>query len=114
MAQEEASRRQEHLTINCKCSFLEIYNEQISDLLDPTSTNLQVHFLLPYRTWLATILDIWSQIYNYVTVKSIKWLAVLIFIWQIHEDPKRGLFVENLKEMEVRNVGDVMELLRQV
>ncbi|KAL7002771.1 hypothetical protein U1Q18_003927 [Sarracenia purpurea var. burkii] len=37
---EEESRRDERLTYNCKCSFLEIYNEQVSDLLDPSSTNL--------------------------------------------------------------------------
>ncbi|KAI3769831.1 hypothetical protein L6452_00945 [Arctium lappa] len=39
---EEESRRDERLTYNCKCSFLEIYNEQITDLLDPSSTNLQL------------------------------------------------------------------------
>ncbi|PSS19180.1 Kinesin-like protein, partial [Actinidia chinensis var. chinensis] len=37
---EEESRRDERLKYNCKCSFLEIYNEQISDLLDPSSSNL--------------------------------------------------------------------------
>ncbi|XP_054777208.1 kinesin-like protein KIN-12D isoform X2 [Prosopis cineraria] len=37
---EEESRRDENLKYNCKCSFLEIYNEQITDLLDPSSTNL--------------------------------------------------------------------------
>nr|KYP49832.1 Kinesin-like protein KIF15 [Cajanus cajan] len=37
---EEESRRDENLKYNCKCSFLEIYNEQITDLLDPCSTNL--------------------------------------------------------------------------
>ncbi|KAJ8763372.1 hypothetical protein K2173_002255 [Erythroxylum novogranatense] len=37
---EEESRRDERLKYNCKCSFLEIYNEQIADLLDPSSTNL--------------------------------------------------------------------------
>ncbi|KAE9607258.1 putative plus-end-directed kinesin ATPase transcription factor bZIP family [Lupinus albus] len=37
---EEDSRRDENLKYNCKCSFLEIYNEQITDLLDPSSTNL--------------------------------------------------------------------------
>ena len=26
----------------CKCSFLEIYQEQVFDLLDPTSSNLQL------------------------------------------------------------------------
>ncbi|KAI4990727.1 hypothetical protein ZWY2020_039098 [Hordeum vulgare] len=39
---EEESRRDENLKYNCKCSFLEIYNEQITDLLDPSSTNLQL------------------------------------------------------------------------
>ncbi|XP_017256133.1 kinesin-like protein KIN-12D [Daucus carota subsp. sativus] len=37
---EEESRRDERLAYSCKCSFLEIYNEQITDLLDPSSTNL--------------------------------------------------------------------------
>ncbi|KAK1276465.1 Kinesin-like protein KIN12B [Acorus gramineus] len=37
---EEESRRDEKLKYHCKCSFLEIYNEQITDLLDPSSTNL--------------------------------------------------------------------------
>ncbi|KAJ8478415.1 hypothetical protein OPV22_022142 [Ensete ventricosum] len=37
---EEESRRDEKLKYSCKCSFLEIYNEQITDLLDPTSSNL--------------------------------------------------------------------------
>ncbi|XP_019437476.1 PREDICTED: kinesin-like protein KIN-12D isoform X1 [Lupinus angustifolius] len=39
---EEDSRRDENLKYNCKCSFLEIYNEQITDLLDPSCTNLQL------------------------------------------------------------------------
>ncbi|CAN8258819.1 unnamed protein product [Cochlearia groenlandica] len=39
---EEESRRDERLKYNCKCSFLEIYNEQITDLLEPSSTNLQL------------------------------------------------------------------------
>ncbi|GLT63701.1 hypothetical protein SLA2020_362450 [Shorea laevis] len=39
---EEEIRRDEKLKYNCKCSFLEIYNEQITDLLDPSSTNLQI------------------------------------------------------------------------
>ncbi|GMY09513.1 NAD-dependent malic enzyme 59 kDa isoform, mitochondrial [Fagus crenata] len=39
-ATEEEIRRDEKLKYNCKCSFLEIYNEQITDLLDPSSTYL--------------------------------------------------------------------------
>ncbi|CAD6343271.1 unnamed protein product [Miscanthus lutarioriparius] len=40
--EEEERRREEKLKYICKCSFLEIYNEQITDLLEPSSTNLQI------------------------------------------------------------------------
>ncbi|KAM0954567.1 putative plus-end-directed kinesin ATPase [Dioscorea sansibarensis] len=40
--QEEEARIEEQLKYSCKCSFLEIYNEQITDLLEPSSTNLQL------------------------------------------------------------------------
>nr|AMS24238.1 kinesin 12-Id protein [Marsilea vestita] len=69
---EEKAREQEHFTITCRCSFLEIYNEQITDLLDPASTNLQ-----------------------------------------IHEDPRKGVFVENLTEIKVKKATDVLGLLLQ-
>ncbi|XP_057869677.2 kinesin-like protein KIN-12F isoform X1 [Cryptomeria japonica] len=39
---EEESHMHEQLRYVCKCSFLEIYNEQITDLLEPSSTNLQL------------------------------------------------------------------------
>ncbi|KAL4200409.1 hypothetical protein AMTRI_Chr03g56360 [Amborella trichopoda] len=39
---EKEARKDEKLRFTCKCSFLEIYNEQILDLLDPSSTNLQI------------------------------------------------------------------------
>ncbi|XP_051135829.1 kinesin-like protein KIN-12D isoform X2 [Andrographis paniculata] len=39
---EEESRRDERLKYYCKCSFLEIYNEQITDLLEPSATNLML------------------------------------------------------------------------
>ncbi|KAK9077288.1 hypothetical protein SSX86_005625 [Deinandra increscens subsp. villosa] len=67
---EEESRVDERLTYNCKCSFLEIYNEQITDLLDPSSTNLQ-----------------------------------------LREDVKKGVYVENLTEIDVHTVGDILRLL---
>jgi hypothetical protein len=40
--QEKELRIDETLRFTCKCSFLEIYNEQILDLLNPNSVNLQV------------------------------------------------------------------------
>ncbi|XP_020226379.1 kinesin-like protein KIN-12C isoform X2 [Cajanus cajan] len=39
---EEESKQDYRLKYSCKCSFLEIYNEQITDLLEPSSTNLQL------------------------------------------------------------------------
>ncbi|KAK7291739.1 hypothetical protein RIF29_07120 [Crotalaria pallida] len=39
---EQESRRDFKLKYSCKCSFLEIYNEQITDLLEPSSTSLQL------------------------------------------------------------------------
>ncbi|XXG65369.1 hypothetical protein AAC387_Pa05g3086 [Persea americana] len=69
---EKESRRDEKLRFTCKCSFLEIYNEQILDLLDPSSTNLQ-----------------------------------------IREDAKKGVYVENLRELEVSSARDVIQQLVQ-
>nr|XP_024376844.1 kinesin-like protein KIN-12F isoform X2 [Physcomitrium patens] len=38
----EELQKHENLKFTCRCSFLEIYNEQIGDLLEPSSTNLQM------------------------------------------------------------------------
>ncbi|XP_065863918.1 kinesin-like protein KIN-12C [Euphorbia lathyris] len=70
--QEEESRRNEKLRFSCKCSFVEIYNEQITDLLEPSSTNLQ-----------------------------------------LREDLRKGVYVENLTESNVKTVNDVIKLLSQ-
>ncbi|KAK9125004.1 hypothetical protein Scep_013850 [Stephania cephalantha] len=70
--QEKEARRDDKLLFICKCSFLEIYNEQILDLLDPSSANLQ-----------------------------------------IREDSKKGVYVENLRELEVSSARDVMLQLIQ-
>ncbi|ONK72552.1 uncharacterized protein A4U43_C04F20610 [Asparagus officinalis] len=40
--EEQAKHSDKQLTYQCRCSFLEIYNEQITDLLDPTQGNLQI------------------------------------------------------------------------
>ncbi|KAL1298878.1 hypothetical protein HN51_043160 [Arachis hypogaea] len=69
---EKEARRDEKLKFTCKISFLEIYNEQILDLLDPSSNNLQ-----------------------------------------IREDIKKGVYVENIKEVEVTNARDVIQQLIQ-
>ncbi|KAJ6368991.1 hypothetical protein OIU78_001376 [Salix suchowensis] len=69
---EKEVHKDEKIKFTCKCSFLEIYNEQILDLLDPSSTNLQ-----------------------------------------IREDVKKGVYVENLKEIEVASARDVLQQLIQ-
>uniref|UniRef100_A0A0A9CUB9 Kinesin-like protein n=1 Tax=Arundo donax TaxID=35708 RepID=A0A0A9CUB9_ARUDO len=40
--EEQIKHTDKELTYNCVCSFLEIYNEQITDLLDPLQKNLQI------------------------------------------------------------------------
>ncbi|XWS28486.1 hypothetical protein CRYUN_Cryun25bG0073800 [Craigia yunnanensis] len=69
---ENEARKDEKLRFTCKCSFLEIYNEQILDLLDTSSTNLQ-----------------------------------------LRENIKKGVYVENLKEIEVTSARDVIQQLIQ-
>ncbi|GER31692.1 kinesin [Striga asiatica] len=69
---DKDARREEKLKFTCKCSFLEIYNEQILDLLDPSSSNLQ-----------------------------------------IREDNKKGIYVENITEIEVNSARDVIQQLIQ-
>ncbi|XP_042490597.1 kinesin-like protein KIN-12F [Macadamia integrifolia] len=39
---ERDNSREKQLNYQCRCSFLEIYNEQIGDLLDPTQRNLEI------------------------------------------------------------------------
>ncbi|XP_077219208.1 kinesin-like protein KIN-12B isoform X2 [Tasmannia lanceolata] len=42
MKDEEVKHADQQLNYQCRCSFLEIYNEQITDLLDPDQRNLQI------------------------------------------------------------------------
>ncbi|KAI3420727.1 uncharacterized protein J3R85_012533 [Psidium guajava] len=40
--EEQIKHADKQLKYQCRCSFLEIYNEQITDLLDPNQRNLQI------------------------------------------------------------------------
>lgn len=40
--EEQVKHSDKQLNYQCRCSFLEIYNEQITDLLDPNQKNLQI------------------------------------------------------------------------
>ncbi|KAI3690861.1 hypothetical protein L2E82_49073 [Cichorium intybus] len=63
---EEENRRDERLKYSCKCSFLEIYNEQITDLLEPSSTNLQVREDLKEGVYVENLTE-----YNVKTVDEV-------------------------------------------
>ncbi|XP_043693627.1 kinesin-like protein KIN-12F [Telopea speciosissima] len=39
---EQENSQDKQMNYQCRCSFLEIYNEQIGDLLDPTQRNLEI------------------------------------------------------------------------
>ncbi|XVF38949.1 hypothetical protein REPUB_Repub20aG0147000 [Reevesia pubescens] len=54
---EEESRKNEKLRFSCKCSFLEIYNEQITDLLEPSSTNLQLREDLKKGVYVENLME---------------------------------------------------------
>ncbi|GLT57553.1 hypothetical protein SLA2020_305190 [Shorea laevis] len=70
IAGEKENPEGKQINYQCRCSFLEIYNEQIGDLLDPTQRNLE-----------------------------------------IKDDPKNGLYVENLTEEYVTSYEDVTQIL---
>ncbi|KAL3641664.1 TRAFAC class myosin-kinesin ATPase superfamily [Castilleja foliolosa] len=42
IAEEQIKQADRQVVYMCRCSFLEIYNEQITDLLDPSQKNLQI------------------------------------------------------------------------
>lgn len=63
---EEENRRDERLEYSCKCSFLEIYNEQIIDLLEPSSTNLQLREDLKEGVYVENLTE-----YNVKTVDEV-------------------------------------------
>ncbi|KAL5802341.1 hypothetical protein ACOSQ4_030646 [Xanthoceras sorbifolium] len=67
---EQQNSDGKQINYQCRCSFLEIYNEQIDDLLDPTQRDLE-----------------------------------------IKDDPKNGLYVENLTEEYVTSYEDVTQIL---
>ncbi|XP_056168163.1 kinesin-like protein KIN-12C isoform X2 [Syzygium oleosum] len=62
----EESMKEEKLTYSCKCSFLEIYNEQITDLLEPSSTNLQLREDMKKGVYVENLKE-----HNVVTVRDI-------------------------------------------
>ncbi|KAJ8623516.1 hypothetical protein MRB53_032045 [Persea americana] len=66
ISDEEEKRRDEQLKYSCKCSFIEIYNEQITDLLEPSSTNLQLREDMKKGVYVENLKE-----YEVTTVKDV-------------------------------------------
>ncbi|XP_024397560.1 kinesin-like protein KIN-12D isoform X2 [Physcomitrium patens] len=58
---EEEAQKHRKLKYKCRCSFLEIYNEQISDLLEPSLTNLQMREDLNKGVYVEGLLEVEVQ-----------------------------------------------------
>ncbi|MBA0816497.1 hypothetical protein Gohar_001154 [Gossypium harknessii] len=99
--QENSDGRQTNY--QCRCSFLEIYNEQIGDLLDPTQRNLEVNVCL----------YLFSHSSSFPEFIASGWciIGLLDIVSQIKDDPKNGLYVENLTEEYVSSYEDVTQVL---
>nr|KJB81672.1 hypothetical protein B456_013G156400 [Gossypium raimondii] len=99
--QENSDGRQTNY--QCRCSFLEIYNEQIGDLLDPTQRNLEVNVCL----------YLFSHSSSFPEFIASGWciIGLLDIVFQIKDDPKNGLYVENLTEEYVSSYEDVTQVL---
>lgn len=107
--QDKAARDNESLQYCCTCSFLEIYNEHIRDLLDSSKQNLQVRSrlklekqLIHHRCWRESV------------VKTSRTRLTEVLDEQIREDAKRGQYVEDLTAVAVETADDVFQLLQQV
>ncbi|WOL02560.1 hypothetical protein Cni_G11279 [Canna indica] len=76
----EINKRQEGLeekqiNYQCRCSFLEIYNDQINDLLDPTQRNLQIREDTKNGSHVENLTDEYFTTVDDVTQLLVKGLA---------------------------------------
>ena len=107
--QDKAARANESLRYCCTCSFLEIYNEHIRDLLDSSKQNLQVRSRLKSEKQL-----IHHRRLREFVVKTSRTQLTEVLDEQIREDAKRGQYVEDLTAVAVETADDVLQLLQQV
>ncbi|KAI4345032.1 hypothetical protein L6164_012200 [Bauhinia variegata] len=70
-----ANQAFQQLQYQCHCSFLEIYNEQITDLLDPNQRNLQIREEVNSRVYVENLTEEYVSSVRDVTRLLIKGLS---------------------------------------
>jgi hypothetical protein len=75
--------------------------------LDPSSNNLQV-----MTNYSHHFFDVWKS--HFISYNLLLLFLKTKITWQIREDNKKGVYVENIKEVETANARDVIQLLVQV
>ncbi|KAF6161918.1 hypothetical protein GIB67_014120 [Kingdonia uniflora] len=66
---EQEKSEETHINYQCRCSFLEVYNEQIGDLLDPTRRNLQIRDDAKNNSYVENLTE--EHVINYDDVTQI-------------------------------------------
>ncbi|KAL8215706.1 hypothetical protein R6Q57_022543 [Mikania cordata] len=72
---EQNQAEGKHINYQCRCSFLEIYNEQIGDLLDPTQRNLEIKDDAKHGFYVENLSEEYVMGYEDVTQILIKGLS---------------------------------------
>ncbi|KAJ0027768.1 hypothetical protein Pint_35974 [Pistacia integerrima] len=71
--QEQIKHAEKQLNCQCRCSFLEIYNEKITDLLDPSQRNLHVTEALTSKEYACTMKDVTQLLIKFMMYIVLKW-----------------------------------------
>lgn len=97
MVQEEESHKHKELKYKCRCSFLEIYNEQISDLLEPASTNLPMREDMNKGVYVEGLLEVEVQ-----NVQDVLHLLLLVRLQNSKlKSKKQGIVCITLKNPDL-------------
>ncbi|KAG5546658.1 hypothetical protein RHGRI_018730 [Rhododendron griersonianum] len=72
---EQDNSEGKQINYQCRCSFLEIYNEQIGDLLDPTQRNLEIKDDAKHGFYVENLTEEYVTSYEDITQVLIKGLS---------------------------------------
>ncbi|CAM8994673.1 unnamed protein product [Rhodiola kirilowii] len=73
--EEQIRHADKQLTYQCRCSFLEIYNEQITDLFDPRQKNLQIREDVKSGVYVESLTEVCVSSMKELTENLIKGLS---------------------------------------